>query len=392
MDALRFEPPRPAAPAERRVLVFGASIRAAAESLRRAGFVPWGADLFADVDQIACSPTIRVARYPQDLADACQRLPASPWLHTGGLENDPDVLQELTHAGPLLGMDVATIRQVRDPELLDRVLAPAGFPLPEFSLRWPTQENPSHWLWKPFRSAGGLGLRWAKDARKSAGYFQRFVKGEVLGATFLGSSAGVRLVGVTQQLAGPDWGQAPGFVYGGSIGPLPLEPRRIHQLETLGTVLRGNFELIGLFGVDLIDDGHQFWPLEVNPRYTASVEVLELATGRPLMADHVRACRPAGNFPSDRSLDSRPARWSATEWPMVGKAIVYARRPFTVTAPRARRFGELHQHRPMRWAADLPFSGATIPSGAPILTVFASGQTLESIRTTLRERIAECRK
>ena len=52
-------------------------------------------------------------------------------------------------------------------------------------------------------------------------------------------------------------------------------------LDKLGTVLAQAFRLVGLFGVDGVLDAERFWPVEVNPRYTASVEVLEGATGLP---------------------------------------------------------------------------------------------------------------
>ena len=42
------------------LLIFGASVRAAAFSALRAGLQPWCADLFADADLRARCPTIRV--------------------------------------------------------------------------------------------------------------------------------------------------------------------------------------------------------------------------------------------------------------------------------------------------------------------------------------------
>ena len=49
------------------LLIFGASVRAAAFSALRAGLQPWCADLFADADLRARCPTIQVppGLYPQ---------------------------------------------------------------------------------------------------------------------------------------------------------------------------------------------------------------------------------------------------------------------------------------------------------------------------------------
>ena len=95
------------------------------------------------------------------------------------------------------------------------------------------------------------------------------------------------LIGVTRQLIG-----APGspFAYRGSIGPVTISERLKARLDLMGRVLASEFALVGLFGVDFILRDDEPWPVEVNPRYTASVEVLELALGRSLLAEHLRAC------------------------------------------------------------------------------------------------------
>ena len=57
-------------------------------------------------------------------------------------------------------------------------------------------------------------------------------------------------------------------------------------------MLADRFELSGLFGVDFILDGDQVWTLEVNPRYTASVEIVERATGiHAIAAPRGRDCQ-----------------------------------------------------------------------------------------------------
>ncbi len=113
------------------------------------------------------------------------------------------------------------------------------------------------------------------------------------------------LAGVTRQ-----WIGRPGarFAYAGSVGPWPVSILEQRRVEALGAALTSAFRLVGLFGIDFIlRDGHP-WPLEINPRYTAAVEVIELARGRALLAEHRRATTPGR-----RSRPTRPApcarRW-----------------------------------------------------------------------------------
>src|SRR5206468_9397103 len=118
-------------------------------------------------------------------------------------------------------------------------------------------------------------------------YFQKRIAGGSFSALFIASQGEASLIGVTRQLTG-----TPGlpFAYRGSIGPVSISEGLKARLDEMGRVLVSEFALVGLFGVDYILRDGEAWPVEVNPRYTASVEVLELSLRRSLMAEHLRAC------------------------------------------------------------------------------------------------------
>ncbi len=92
---------------------------------------------------------------------------------------------------------------------------------------------------------------------------------------------------MTRQLPG-----MPGspFAYRGNIGPSLVPAPLMSRLRQLGNVLISAFRLVGLFGVDYIQHDDEPWLVEINPRYTASAEVFELATHRTLLTEHLRAC------------------------------------------------------------------------------------------------------
>ena len=114
---------------------------------------------------------------------------------------------------------------------------------------------------------------------------------------------------------GTTWLGASAFTYAGSIGPLPLETSHGNQFEKIGQCLARRFHLRGLFGVDVVIQDDLVWPVEVNPRYTASIEVLERTTSANFLDWHVAACRE-GKLP-----DQAPV-CSAGKW--FGKAICFA--------------------------------------------------------------------
>jgi predicted ATP-grasp superfamily ATP-dependent carboligase len=98
------------------------------------------------------------------------------------------------------------------------------------------------------------------------------------------------------------------------------------------------------------------WPIEVNPRWSASMELLERRANPPLFALHAEAC--LGRLPV-----AAPDRARGT----VGKAVVFARRDVTLRATR----GWLRDPT----VADVPHPGERIPRGRPICTVFASARS-----------------
>jgi predicted ATP-grasp superfamily ATP-dependent carboligase len=152
----------------------------------------------------------------------------------------------------------------------------------------------------------------------------------------------------------------------------------------MGRALAAGFGLAGLFGVDLILRDGVPWPLEVNPRYTASVEVLEMALGRPLLAEHMQACDPAAAS-AVAPVAPRPRAWP----PLVGKLILFApsrcRFPGSVDAPAIATEGD-----PFAFprVGDVPDRGTSFEAGEPVLTLFARARTLAACRLRLVRRRA----
>src|SRR5438105_318768 len=148
----------------------------------------------------------------------------------------------------------------------------------------------------------------------------------------------------------------------------------------MGAVLAAGCGLRGLFGVDGVLRDGAFWPVEVNPRYTASVEVLEYATGLSALGHHRRAF--------DESAPV-PAVGPATG--VVGKAILYARASAVFPADGPWR-ATLEHRGPvteMPAFADLPHAGNRVEAGRPVLTLLVRAATEEACLAALRTQADE---
>jgi predicted ATP-grasp superfamily ATP-dependent carboligase len=334
--------------------VVGASARAAVHSLARAGFSAWSIDLFADRDlkRVAECAVCPSERYPDAIPELAKQFPPGPVLYTGGLENHLHILRELTSTRELWGNPADVVERVRDPFTLFPLLANAGFTVPRLVACGEPCPREGRWLRKPLRSGGGLGIRFARAGEPASPhhYFQEFIDGLSMSVVFCGTT----LLGETEQLIGERWLHAKGFTYCGNIGPgdgvaFPAFP----------------LPLRGVWGLDFVLRNKQAFVVEVNPRYTAAVEVLEFARG-------IAALREEPN-------------------PLVGKAIYYA--PHTLRFPQsgpwdADLVGDFDPWR-LPGFADIPDAGSTIETGHPVFTFFATGSTPAEVRKRLQSRASE---
>jgi predicted ATP-grasp superfamily ATP-dependent carboligase len=208
-------------------------------------------------------------------------------------------------------------------------------------------------------------------------YLQQRIDGPSCAAVFVGDGQHAALIGLTLQLIGEPSFHAEPFHYCGSIGPLPISTGLRAHRGRLGDVLAGEFALVGLFGVDGIIANDEFWPVEVNPRYTASVEILEAGLCVPAMSLHRDACvnhRLSGNFttPSDGTV--------------IGKAILFADKAVVVPEwPEVAvlKLGRGASPMALPMMADIPNVGERIGAGRPICTVFAVHSSVQECRNSL---------
>jgi predicted ATP-grasp superfamily ATP-dependent carboligase len=347
-------------------------------------------------------------------------------LYTGGLENHPQVVDELARTRELWGNPAHVLPRIRDPFALAALLARTGFrvlQLTPLGLQCPTERR---WLRKPLRSGGGLGIRFARgDEPASPDHvFQEFLDGTPMSALFVNDA----LFGVTEQLIGEAWLHAAPFAYCGNLGPLPVPPC-VPELNVLcETGLRG------VWGADFVLCAGEPWVLEVNPRYTAAIEVLELATGRAALsvggarrwdASAIRPTPPAPlpkgkgesrlaalDEPDADSPDAERGEASSSvspfplgrgaggvgrttdaehQPPFVGKAVYYA--PHAIRFPHSGPWDAdlAAPFDPWRVPsfADIPEAGARIELGWPVLTLFVEGTSSAEARRLLQSRASE---
>ena len=140
------------------LLIVGASVRAAAQSARRAGWKVSAVDLFADVDLQAIAPTWQASDYPDGLIAAAAQAPPGPWLYTGGLENHAEVVAAISRHRQLLGNGPAVLQECQDPFEFRHACLTSSLGCVNWCELPSETPRQGKWMLKPHASAGGKGI------------------------------------------------------------------------------------------------------------------------------------------------------------------------------------------------------------------------------------------
>jgi predicted ATP-grasp superfamily ATP-dependent carboligase len=391
------------------VLIAGVSVRGMTESAVRAGYTVVDIDAYADTDLAEIAETRLVSPYTAHSAAAAARdvprtsqqarVPAvgvAPVRHDRGdrgdrvavcyvsnFENHPDALRQLASGRLLWGNSPATLAAARTPPGWAKALADAGIAVPRLRTTAPRPTMSDvvvRWLLKPRSSGGGHGiLPWNPGMpvpRRCV--LQERIAGPAGSIAFAADGRQSIPIAMTRQLIGERALGAQPFRYCGNIltpaddptwgadTPLGRAAAAIAQTATSA------FGLVGVNGIDFIARRGRPVPIEINPRFTAAMELPERRDNISIFAAHVAGCSDAlATF----SPLTRPFRGSGA----VGKAIVFARRALTV-GPAVRE-----------WLADpnvrdIPRPDTHIPSGAPICSIFAAARTSAECHAQLLRR------
>jgi uncharacterized protein len=363
------------------VLVAGVSTRAAAESAARAGFRVTAIDAFADIDQ---HPSVTAHSLPRTFsahaaAQAGRGVECDAVTYLSSFENHPKAVATLARGRILWGNPPAVLRRVRDPLALARALRERGFAVPAVRSGNPGTLEPGNpgtsWLLKPVSSGGGRRVRrWSPGTRVPRGcYLQEFVEGMPGSVVFAAARGRSVPLGISRQLVGDHAFGATGYQYCGSL-LMPYDDTD-SEAVALSAAVAGEFGLAGVNGIDFISRGGRAYAVEVNPRWSASMELVELAYGISVFGAHAAACA-RGQLPD---FDLSAAGCGAQ---VLGKAVVFARQDVVI--------GDTSAWLPAAPAPpalrDIPRAGERIAGGRPVCTVFASGDGVAECHAALVER------
>lgn len=383
-------------------LLAGVSVRALMESAAASGYKARGIDFFGDLDALRHGHTIKLKDLGREqtvksLLEAAKEIPCAGLVYSSGPENTPDELEFWEKRGLLRGNERSVLRKVRDPWELKRCLESNGHRMPPFLSvdEWKESAREGKWLLKALNRGSCHGIIELPENLDSAPDYlmelnrfspyivQRYIEGVSASATFLANGREALVVGTSRQLINRGGGL---FYYKGNIVPLEIGESMdyehlISKINDLAGCLTLCFGLKGVNTVDFILNSEGVWVLEVNPRWSASVELIERYLGKSLFDEHLRACA-GGGLPRFSDAVPEVLGGAAFNARYVGKRLVLAEKTMVTGLMEEKGFQYLYE----RGIRDIPRSATTIEEGQPICTVLAGGSTDRGCERRLNEK------
>jgi len=369
-------------------MVVGFNVRPLARSARQAGFRVLAVDYWGDMDlplwahrHVAVlnqQPDQRPDRpqkpTAQALVEAARSLLEEEQetvhllLFGGGFDDHPEELAQLANLAPLAGNTPSLLRHARNrnataalarrcgAEVLSthQAVSSKAFLRAANRLTLPI-------VVKPLHGSGGFHTRVLRSQEEVERYAKRHpfsssqpmlvqehISGTDASVSVMGTGSHSMAISVNEQLIGlPRLGKGRTKAYCGNVVPLQASPEVVKRLAGIAEEMTARLGLIGSNGFDFVvsSDGTPYF-MEVNPRFQATIEAIEMATGANLVRLHLDACQ--GKLPP------HPPRHRAT----CARVIVYARRRCLI--PDLQGIPGL---------VDIPAPGSHADPGDPICTV-----------------------
>ena len=361
-----------------KILAVGISVRAMAESAVRGGTPVIALDAFGDRDLKDMAETrslrrdFQTAYSPAALYKASRKLSFDAIAYTSNLENYPEILARFEKHHRIIGNSPQVVASVRNWSILFEKLRCAGFPVPEnvFSGEPRPVDSKRKWLLKPLLSGGGHGinfynpqtqpLRGGENLFNVPGFMlQEYIPGQPCSAAFVANGKDCVVLGIAEQLIGLSAFGARDFRYCGNLLPVreALDPdarkRILASVRQLAQFLTREYRLTGVNGIDFILRDGRVYLTEVNPRYSASMELIEIAYGLSIFRMHLESVLD-GRLP-EFELEAALSREE-----VYGKGYLYAEKDIAV--PDTLGWSE-------KGIRDIPEPGEKIRKDGPVCTL-----------------------
>ena len=372
------------------VLIAALSGRALAQSARKAGYAPLVVDAFGDQDTrnaadhlIQLKSAIHAGFRKKSLTAALDELFANATskpiglILGAGFEDQPALVATLANKFKILGNDAKTITTVKDPARLFASLHERGIRYPDTQFDPPT--NMSGWLKKRIGGTGGVHItqcELGKNASQTPNYYyQRQHNGIPVSIAGAVNRSGFA-IGLCRQWPSPT--PVHPYRFGGLVTPPVIDPDTEARMIDMTVELTRAFDLKGFISIDFLitssDTGEDILLLEINPRPTAALSILDGDDGHMFKA-HVAATQ---------QTDPTKVVTNSANHTQRARAVAYL---YADTSDI-----EIPDIDWPAWAHDRPLPGTRIKRYRPLASVSSESKNADVAEQLCRDRLGELKR
>lgn len=384
------------------LILLGYSARDLANSAHLAGLKAMSIDYFGDFDSKHTGTNISLMRDLQkpftakNLAQVAMEQPAGFIVYGGNLENYPALVRSLATKHRVLGNDAGALKKSRNLVYIRELLQNTPIQLPDTMMHLSTydkgaavEKSGKSWLVKNYHSGGGVNIRWYQQGQRvrKREYLQQHIEGLNMSATFLADGAHSQLLGISEQLIGLEEYGSNTFKWSGNVYPWRCQNKK-DGLELWHTLASGVQKLTqgcvlkGLNTIDFILNQQGIYLLEVNPRYSASVELMERFDNQSLLPAHVGVCLGENLSQSmellSKGREEAEHHLTQQEGKILMKVVLYAKKHLVVEDNEI--FIQLKAH-------DIPFEGDVFQKGDPLCTLIKEADSRKGCGAAMEEAV-----
>ena len=360
------------------LLVAGFATRHVAASAHRAGYTVYAVDHFCDSDLysyvqdadifLECADLERIVTF------ACTKWNIDGILVTSGAET------LLVDTVPVFGSHTECAARFCDKQQTQYFFEMSGIPTPK-------QIDPTslvslqpgkQYILKPHQGAGGWRNKTVTNQSDIDEWIEKFQAPYILQEYVSGIPASVccvttgmeaRAIAVNIQIMRDD-PEVP-FGFSGSCTPF-VDPcvEQMIQLAEKAALASG---CIGIIGVDFVV-GDEIWAIEINPRFQATLETVERATGVNLVQAHIDAC----NGVISAAIPKIPQYHQTSI-----RRILFAEKNFIWPS----HFTAMNPLDDLMRFSDIPHPGTVFEPGHAVISVYGTGVDLAAAERDLHTSI-----
>ena len=293
-----------------------------------------------------------------------------------GFEGKYDILRQANEILPLYANSLSVFKCLENPELFFETLKLLEVPFPQVNFSAESFEDVGFdWILKDLGSSGGYGIK-KKFGRKSKSseYFQKQLPGTAVSLSFFADGQHVMPLGYSKPVTS-EQSNLP-FVFCGLDGPVELNDSIDQEALRISKLIMQKFKLRGFNGIDFLVSDKSVHFLDLNPRITASFEILQESHSFCFFDRHI-------HLTSDISGNTHiPESFPAMQKKIIsGFRIIYAKSDFYMNENcQESLFNN-------KFLINIPNRKYFFKKYEPVCSVFLRGNSILGLQKALDEKV-----